>query len=175
MLSAMGQAQSAAAFDSSPNGIGRSLVQHPLRPWPCTSRVGERDMCQSMLSAMEQAQSAPVVSPFYPRCCGQRFTVAVGFDDHANVARSQFTNCRPMAERHLSLAPFTLLPPIVAITPCEGLKAPRWHRPHAYFSTSAQQRALVLASLHSTHTSNQGYDVLVRLGPSWAGYFATCG
>ena len=37
-----------------------------------TSPVGERDMIRSMRAAMGQAQSAPVVSLFHPRWCGQR-------------------------------------------------------------------------------------------------------
>ena len=89
-----------------------------------------------MCAAMGQAQSAPVVSLCHPHWCGQRLAETPahclpwqqrdGFDGHANVAGNQFTVCRPMAERHLSVAPLTLLPPIVAITPSNSPKPLRW-------------------------------------------------
>ena len=144
---------------------------------PRTSPVGERNVSQSMCAAMGQAQSAPVVSLCHPHWCGQRLAETPahclpwqqrdGFDGHANVAGNQFTVCRPMAERHLSVAPLTLLPPIVAITPSNSPKPPRWRSPHAYFSTSAPQRALGPASMEGTHTSDQG--------PCGRSYFVTGG
>ena len=79
---------------------------------------------------------------------------------------------RPMIERQLSpIGSLTLLPPIVAITVAERRQPRTWCGPNAYFSTSAPRRASGLASMESTHTSDQASDVLERLGPSWAGLF----
>ena len=78
----------------------------------------------------------------------------------------------PMIERQLSpIGSLTLLPPIVAITVAERRQPRTWCGPNAYFSTSAPRRATGLASMESTHTSDQAKDVLERLGPSWAGLF----
>ena len=78
----------------------------------------------------------------------------------------------PMIERQLSpIGSLTLLPPIVAITVVERRQPRTWCGPNAYFSTSAPRRASGLASMESTHTSDQGSEVLEKLGPSWAGLF----
>ena len=85
--------KSAAAFDSSPNGIERSLVQHPLQP--CLVQVPLvngtlADRCSVMGQAQDSScirlmlsvpwerhsqlhlTHATVVSPCHPRWCGQR-------------------------------------------------------------------------------------------------------
>ena len=61
------------------------------------------------------------------------------------------------------------------ITPSESPKPPRWRSPHAYFSTSAQERASGPASMESTHTNDQGADVLESPEPSWVELFCNWG
>ena len=90
-----GGSRTGCILNSSPNGIGRSLVQHPLRSFrpfrePVASMLKDiwkmkinsrewymkchqaREVSRSQRAAMGQAQSAPVVSPCHPRWCGQR-------------------------------------------------------------------------------------------------------
>ena len=157
-------------------------MQHTLQPclvqvpWVNGTRADRGSLCHGTGTVSDSTFSVPPSMVWTEACALVAWQQTDRFDHHANVAGSQFTVCRSMAERHLSsIMPLKLLPPIVAITPSEWPKPRRWRSPHAYFSTSAQQRDSGSASMESTHMSDQGADVLESLGPSWAGLFRNRG